>query len=75
MRSRLFGFALLLAMSSAPAFASPLCYDAHGGNEASQAALKRAIVTLLIPPVGIMLGLVGFAFRYDRRGRRQQDNE
>ncbi len=68
-RTRLSSLLLLLVLSAAPAFACPLCYNPGSGNQASQAALRRAIITLLLPPVGIMAGLVGFAFRYNRQGR------
>ena len=71
MRRSLCTLLLLLALSAVPALACPLCYAPGRGDTASQAAFKRAIITLLLPPVGIMVGLVGVAFRYKRQGRRE----
>ncbi len=59
---------LLLSFSAVPAMACPFCYDALKGSGSSEAALRHAILTLLLPTVGLMLGIVGFAFRYNRDG-------
>lgn len=75
MRSRLYGLILLVALSAAPAFGQgcAMCYtSAKGASDGGQSALSRAIVTLLIPPVGIMAVLVGVAFRYQREGREEE---
>ena len=69
MRSRLFRLALLVALSAAPAFGQGcvMCYtSAKGASSSSQAAITRGVLTLLLPPIGLMLGIVGFAFRYNR---------
>ncbi len=73
MRSALLG--VLLALCAVPAFGQcAMCYTgaaaaSHGGTT----ALNRAILTLLVPPVGIMVGLVGLAFGWDRKRRIPPD--
>jgi hypothetical protein len=74
MRSRLGSLALLVALSAAPAFGQgcAMCYtSAKGASSGGQGALSRAVITLLIPPVGMMAVLVGFALRYHRNGRHE----
>ncbi len=45
-----------------------MCYtSARGAAKNSQKAMNRAVTILLIPPVGIMTLLVGFAFYYNGR--------
>ena len=61
--------ALLLGLSlAAPAFGQgcAMCYTSanYSGNSGGLKALNRAVLVLLIPPVGIMGVLVGFAFKY-----------
>ncbi|MGI9102288.1 MAG: hypothetical protein ACR2IF_07560 [Terriglobales bacterium] len=75
MRSRLCALVLLWAMSAVPAAAQGcvMCYtSAKGASDGGQHALTRAIFTLLIPPVGMMGVLVGFAFRYRKDDEEQQ---
>ncbi len=75
MRSRLSMLILLLALSAAPAFGQGcvMCYtSAKGASNNGQAAITRGVVTLLLPPVGLMLGLVGFAFCYSRNGHERE---
>ena len=61
--------AALLVMSASPAFGQcALCYtSASNASKSSQNALTRAVVVLLIPPVGMMAVLIGVAFRYRSR--------
>lgn len=69
MKSRLYALVLLLALSAAPAFGQGciMCYEgATGASTGGQNALSRAVVVLLVPPVGMMAVLVGFAFRYGK---------
>ena len=68
MRSRVFRLALLMALSAAPAFGQcAMCYtSAKGASTNGQTAITRGVLTLLLPPIGMMLGIVGFAFRYNR---------
>jgi hypothetical protein len=63
---------LLLALSAAPAFGQcAMCYSsAKGASNGGQTAITRGVLTLLLPPISMMMGLVGFAFRYNRNGQR-----
>ena len=75
MRSRLSSLALLAALGAAPAFGQgcAMCYtSAKGASNNGQKAITHAVLTLLLPPVGLMLGLVGFAFRYNRNPRANE---
>jgi hypothetical protein len=77
MRSRIYSLALLLALSAAPALGQgcAMCYtSARGASDGGQKALSRAVLTLLIPPVGMMAVLVGIAFRYRRNGRQEEES-
>jgi hypothetical protein len=68
MRSRVFRLVLLVALSAAPAFGQcAMCYtSAKGASTNGQTAITRGVLTLLLPPIGMMLGIVGFAFLYNR---------
>lgn len=50
-----------------------MCYEsASQAGQRSQRALSRAVIFLLVPPVTMMIGLVGVAFRYGKK-RDEED--
>jgi hypothetical protein len=75
MRLRLSILILSLALWAAPAFGQgcAMCYSsALSASAKGQRAMSRAVVVLLIPPVGMMIGLVGVGALYARRRDRAQ---
>ncbi len=78
MKRLLSGLVLVVALSAAPAFGQGcvMCYtSAKGATTNGQAAITRGVLTLLLPPIGLMLGLIGFTFRYNRNGHSEQPEE
>lgn len=76
MRPRLYSLVLLVVLSAAPAFGQGcvMCYtSAKGAATNGQKAITRGVITLLLPPIGLMLGLVGFAFCYNRNGHAYEE--
>jgi hypothetical protein len=66
---------LVLILGTAPALAQgcAMCYSsAKSTSKDGQRALSKAVIVLLVPPVGLMAFGVGFAFRYEKRRDGEQ---
>jgi cytochrome c-type biogenesis protein CcmH/NrfF len=69
---------LVLTLGTVPALAQgcAMCYSsAKSASKDGQRALSKAVIVLLVPPVGLMAFGVGFAFRYGKRRDDQQKGE
>jgi hypothetical protein len=65
-KSALYAITLALLLACAPALWGQGCAmcneNAKAAPQKTRAALNRSIVILLIPPVGMMIALVGYTF-------------
>jgi hypothetical protein len=69
---------LVMTLGTVPARAQgcAMCYSsAKSASKDGQRALSKAVIVLLVPPVGLMAFGVGFAFRYGKRRDEEQRGE
>jgi len=63
---------LVLLLAAAPSALAQGCVmcstGAHAAGAKAERSLLHGVVVLLVPPVGMMVGLVGLAFFYRREG-------
>jgi hypothetical protein len=77
MRLRIAQVALLAAFWAAPAFGQgcAMCYSSASGTTLQgKQALSRAVLILLVPPVGLMTFGMAVAFRYGKKRDREDSN-
>ena len=74
MKLRLSVIVVLLALWAMPALGQgcAMCYStAAAASKDGQRAINRAILVLLVPPLGFMTAGVGLAFRYGKKRDRE----
>jgi hypothetical protein len=67
--------ALMLGLWAAPALGQgcAMCYStAAAASKDGQRSINRAILVLLVPPLGFMTAGIGWAFRYGKKRDREQ---
>jgi hypothetical protein len=75
MKRGLFFCALMLGLWAAPALGQgcAMCYStAAAASKDGQRSINRAILVLLVPPLGFMTAGIGWAFRYGKKRDREQ---
>jgi hypothetical protein len=66
---------LCLAAASVFAQGCVMCYTTTAASPKDvQSAISRAVILLLVPPVGMMTIGVGLAFRYGRKRDLEEDS-
>jgi hypothetical protein len=78
MKVRSLTAAMVALLWAAPAFAQgcAMCYSsAAGTSKQGQRAINRAVMVLLVPPVGFMAIGIGMAFRYGKKRDQQRGIE
>jgi cytochrome c-type biogenesis protein CcmH/NrfF len=78
MKLRLATLALFLVLWAGPAFAQgcAMCYStAAASSKQGQQAINRAVLVLLIPPVGFMTLGIGMAVRYSQKRDEEKSQD